>query len=125
MTLLLIALGGAVGALARYGLSRWVQDGAGLFPWSTLAVNVSGSFLLGIAFRYLDAGVLAPEWRPALTVGLLGAFTTFSTFSFEAVTLAQEGEWSRAGAYVLLSVSLAMGAVLAGLSAADLSLRGR
>lgn len=125
MTLLLIAVGGAVGALARYGVSGWVQGGAGLFPWGTLAVNVSGSFLVGVAFRCLEAGLLAPEWRPAITVGLLGAFTTFSTFSFEAVTLAQEGEWSRAGGYVLLSVALALAAVVGGLGAADLALRGR
>lgn len=123
MSLLLVALGGAVGALGRYGLSGWVQGRVGLFPWGTLVVNVLGSFLLGFAVRYLESTVVPAEWRQAITIGLLGAFTTFSTFSYEAVVLAQAGDWGRAAAYVLASVALALVALLAGLGVADLSLR--
>ncbi|MFP4624184.1 MAG: fluoride efflux transporter CrcB [Gemmatimonadota bacterium] len=125
MSLILIAAGGALGAVARYGLAGWVQARAGFFPWGTLAVNVLGSFLLGFAFRYLETTVVPPEWRQAVTIGFLGAFTTFSTFSFEAVALAQDGDWGRAGSYVVASVVLGVVAVLAGLGAAEITVRGR
>lgn len=125
MSLVLIAIGGALGALARYGLSGWVQARVGLFPWGTLVVNVLGSFLLGFAIRYLESTVVPPEWRQAIAIGLLGAFTTFSTFSYEAVALVQGGDWGRAAAYVVGSVALAVVALLAGLGVADVSVRGR
>lgn len=125
MSLVLIALGGAIGAVARYGLSGLIQERAGFFPLGTLVVNVLGSFLLGFAFRYLEAVVVHPELRLAVTVGLLGAFTTFSTFSYEAVGLVQDGDWGRAGAYVLGSVVLGLLAVLGGLAVANLSLQVR
>ena len=111
-----IALGGALGALARYGLGGWVQGGtAGTFPWGTLVVNVLGCFLLGFAFRMLQFSVLPPALRGAVTVGFLGAFTTFSTFSVEAVGLIQEERWSRAIGYVGGSVALGLAALVAGL----------
>ncbi|MDT8437209.1 MAG: fluoride efflux transporter CrcB [Gemmatimonadota bacterium] len=111
-----IALAGAAGAVARYGLSGWVQSlSPGSFPWGTLAVNVLGCFLLGFALRVLQLSALSPAVRGAVTVGFLGAFTTFSTFSFEAVGLLQEGRWTRAAAYVGGSVALGLAAVLAGL----------
>ena len=111
-----IALGGAFGALARYGLAGWVQDGtAGTFPWGTLVVNVLGCFLLGFAFRLLQLSALPPALRGAVTVGFLGAFTTFSTFSLEAVGLLQEERWARAVGYVGGSVALGLAALVAGL----------
>lgn len=125
MTLILIAAGGALGALARYGLAGWVQARAGLFPWGTLAVNVLGSFLLGFAIRYMESVAVPPEWRQAIAIGLLGAFTTFSTFSYEAVALAHDGDWGGAAAYVAGSIVLAIAALLAGLGVAELGLRGR
>ncbi|NIP78420.1 MAG: fluoride efflux transporter CrcB [Gemmatimonadetes bacterium] len=125
MNILLIAAGGALGAVARYGLSGWLQERAGFFPWGTLAVNVLGSFLLGLTFRYLEATALPAEWRQAATIGFLGAFTTFSTFSYEAVALVQDGDWGRAGAYVGGSVLLGLAAVVAGLGMASLSLHAR
>lgn len=117
MSLLLwIALGGALGALARYGLAGWVQDGtAGTFPWGTLVVNVLGCFLLGFAFRTLQLSALPPALRGAITVGFLGAFTTFSTFSLEAVGLIQEERWARAIGYVGGSVALGLAALVVGL----------
>jgi CrcB protein len=125
VNLFLIAAGGALGALARYGLAGWVQNRAGFFPWGTLVVNVLGSFLLGFLFRYLEAFAVPPEWRQAMTIGFLGAFTTFSTFSYEAVALVQDGDLGRATGYVAASVILALVAVLAGLGLADVSIRGR
>ena len=117
MSLLIwIALGGALGALARYGLAGWVQDGtAGTFPWGTLVVNVLGCFLLGFAFRLLQFSALPPALRGAVTVGFLGAFTTFSTFSLEAVGLIQEERWARAIGYVGGSVALGLVALVVGL----------
>lgn len=121
-----IALGGALGALARYGLAGWVQDGtAGTFPWGTLVVNVLGCFLLGFAFRTLQLSALPPALRGAITVGFLGAFTTFSTFSLEAVGLIQEERWARAIGYVGGSVALGLAAFVVGLwSAAVLQRTG-
>jgi CrcB protein len=111
-----IALGGALGALARYGLAGWVQDGtAGTFPWGTLIVNVLGCFLLGFAIRVLQLSALSPALRGAVTVGFLGAFTTFSTFSLEAIGLIQEERWARAAGYLGGSVALGLVAVVAGL----------
>lgn len=118
----LVAVGGAVGALARFGMAGWVQSRAGAFPWGTLAVNVLGSFLLGFLLRYLQDVAVPPEWRLALTVGLLGAFTTFSTFSYEVVALVQTGDWQRAGAYVVGSVALAVVAVFAGIGLGEATL---
>lgn len=125
MQLLLIAAAGALGAVARYGLSGWIQDRAAFFPWGTLAVNVLGSFLLGFAFRYLESTTLPAEWRQAVIIGFLGAFTTFSTFSYEAVAMAQDGDWTAAGAYVAASLALGLAAVVAGLGAANLTLTVR
>ena len=117
MTLLFVALGGALGALARYGLGGWVYDRMGeTFPWGTLAVNVLGCFLLGATVRWLQVSAASPALRPFLTVGLLGAFTTFSTFSFETVALVQEGQWMRAGAYVGGSVIAGLIAMVAGMA---------
>lgn len=114
--LLMVAAGGALGAVARYGLSGWVQSVTdGTFPWGTLVVNVLGCFFLGFAFRVLQLSALAPALRGAVTVGFLGAFTTFSTFGLETVGLLQDGRWARAAAYVGASVAVGVVAVLAGL----------
>lgn len=125
MNLILIAVGGALGALARYGIAGLVQSRAGFFPWGTLAVNVLGSFLLGFGFRYMEAVAIPAEWRQAATVGFLGAFTTFSTFSFETIALAQDGDWKRAATYLSVSILLGLAAVVAGLGLAGPSLRAR
>jgi CrcB protein len=115
MILLYIAIGGAAGALARYGLGGWIQGRAGFgFPWGTLVVNVLGCLLIGFALRYLEAVRLTPEVRAFVGVGLLGAFTTFSTFGYETVALLEEGAWTRAAAYTLGSVILGIAAVYLG-----------
>jgi len=109
--LALVALGGAVGAVLRYlgvlGAARWL--GAG-FPYGTLAVNVAGSFLIGVVFSALTARE-AMHLAPFLTVGVLGGFTTFSAFSLDALILWERGAAGLAAAYVLASVALSLGAV--------------
>jgi len=102
-TWLLIGVGGAVGALLRYGISGWVQQGArSTFPWGTMAVNVLGCLLMGALARALfDASVLRPEYRMAILVGGLGAFTTFSTFGYDTLGLLNDGQVRQAAFYVL------------------------
>lgn len=112
-----VAAGGALGALMRHGAmsaaAQWLPRG---FPWGTLAVNVVGSLLMGIAFVLLvERGMLAPAWRAFFTVGLLGAFTTFSAFSLDALALYGTGAVARATLYVLTSVLTCLAAALAGI----------
>lgn len=115
--ILAIAAGGAVGAVGRHFLAHQVTAlfGAG-FPIGILVCNVLGSFVMG-ALVELMALVWSPsiETQAFLTVGLLGAFTTFSTFSLDVVLLAQRGEYTLAGVYVIASVVLSVGGLLAGL----------
>ena len=119
--ILAIALAGALGAVARYGLSGLVQLWAGpRFPLGTLTVNVLGCFLLGLLATYsLDRWSISPTTRTALLIGFLGAFTTFSTFSYETLALMREGAVWRAALNVLLSVVVCMAACWAGVTVAS------
>ena len=109
-----IAAGSAIGGVSRYLVGGVVQRAGG-----TLVVNLTGSFLLGLFLRYaVDTPTLTPEWRAFLTVGFCGGYTTFSTFSYETVALMEDGQWSRAAAYVGLSLVLALGATMLGFGAA-------
>lgn len=115
MTLFVVGLGGAAGAVSRYLASGWVQSLAGtFFPWGTLAVNVSGSLALGFSMVWLQATVASPELRSLVTIGFLGSFTTFSTFSYETLALVRDGEWWHAAGYALGSLVVGLLAVLAG-----------
>jgi CrcB protein len=108
--LLAVALGSAVGGVARFLLSAWLeQRAASSFPFATLLVNISGSLLLGFlaTWTYETAGVPA-DVRALLTTGLCGGYTTFSAFSLETVALMEEGLVGRAAAYVALSVVLSV-----------------
>jgi len=119
--ILAIALAGAFGAVARYGLSGVVQRFAGpRFPLGTLTVNVLGCFLLGLLATYsLDRWSISPTTRTALLIGFLGAFTTFSTFSYETLALMREGAVWRAALNVLLSVVVCLAACWAGVTVAS------
>ena len=118
MNLLLIALGGAAGALLRYGVSEWVTAPRGGFPLATLLANVTGAFLLGVASLLLVRLEVSAAVRLGLTVGVLGAYTTFSTFSVETLDLISDGQWRTAALYVVASVAGALAAAWAGQSLA-------
>jgi CrcB protein len=102
--ILLIALGGSLGAVARYGLSTLVyQLTSESFPWGTLVVNVSGSFLIGALVELFDSVLIAPPWRNFLTIGFVGAYTTFSTYSLETINLLRDAEFRLAAINVVAS----------------------
>jgi CrcB protein len=111
--ILLIALGGAGGALARHWLGSVVSAStSNHFPLGTLSVNVLGSFLIGVMYIIIvEKGMIHPDWRSVFIIGFLGAFTTFSTFSLEAVTLLENGHAAMAAGYVLLSVATCLAGV--------------
>jgi CrcB protein len=116
---LLVMAGGALGAAARYHLGRLVFNfgGAG-FPYGTLAANVIGGFLMGVLVGVLARSEFTAEpWRLLLGVGLLGGFTTFSSFSLEMLNMIERGDWSSAIGYALVSVIGAVVALFAGLMA--------
>ncbi len=118
-TLVFIALGGAVGALCRYEFGRWIHSWAGSgFPWGTFSVNLAGSFALGFALRLIEHLAFTDAVRGLVALGFLGAFTTFSTFSYETALLINSGRWERATVYSLGSVLLGLVGVLAGLALA-------
>ncbi len=114
---LAIASGGAAGAVSRYWLSSIVQGfNGGGFPLGTFAVNVLGSFLIGALFIVFSEKLyLAEQWRPILIVGFLGAMTTFSTFSLEALLLFEQGHYNTALFYIVSSVLLCLFAAFAGM----------
>ena len=114
-----IAAGGAAGAVARYALGGWIHAYAGSrFPWGTFVINVLGSLLIGLALRLLEAVPVTPEVRALVTIGVLGGFTTFSTYTYETVALARDGDWLRAGAYAVGSLTAGLVAVGVGLGVA-------
>ena len=121
-TLFSVAAGGALGAVARYLLSNAVHTLWPMrFPLATLGVNLIGSFLIGVLYVLIAArGVLHPDWRSVAMIGFLGAFTTFSTFSLEAVTLLEHGLGAQALGYIVASVGLCIGAAWAAIIMARL-----
>ena len=116
---LVVALAGAVGAGARYGLDSLFRRDAHHLPWVTFAINVSGSFALGAVVAFLDAHPHTAV-RPAITIGLLGAFTTFSTLSLETYRLLDRGHLALAAAYSLGSLGAGLAAVTLGVAAGRL-----
>ncbi len=114
-----VAAGGAVGAMARHGVSRAALHLLGPnFPWGTLVANVTGSFMMGLAIVWLSRHEpQQPLVRAFLTVGLLGAFTTFSTFSLDVVSLYRDRTVMIAASYFLASVILSVLGLLGGLGA--------
>jgi fluoride exporter len=106
LRLLLIAIFGAVGTLARYGLQGLVQVKMNsTYPYGTLLINLTGCFFLGLLGQLmLNRMIVSPEWRMAITVGFFGGYTTFSTFGWETAKMMEAGEWLRVSSYVAASV---------------------
>ena len=126
MIYLYLAAGGVLGTLARYGVGRLNPAHPGTdFPWHTFAINLAGSLVLGFAMRASETVALSPEVRGFVTVGFCGAFTTFSTFSWETAVLIQAGHWGRAAGYALGSVAAGLLCVFIGMSLAGGMLRPR
>jgi CrcB protein len=115
-----VAIGGALGSVARFWLSGFVAERYGqAFPWGTLIINVGGSFIIGIIGAVATPeGRLSPQTRifatQFLMVGICGGYTTFSSFSWQTLQLAQERQWLYAGGNILLSVALCLIAVWLG-----------
>lgn len=118
MQMLWIGIGGFLGANARYAFGRWIGHHLGIvFPWGTGIVNVTGAFLIGVIFTLLtDRVVDDPMWRQLVIVGFLGGYTTFSSFTFESVTMMQDGRWMPALAYIVGSNALGLLACFAGIA---------
>ena len=118
MTLVFIAVGGAAGAVSRYLIQGWVEDLAGgRFPWGTFAVNISGSFVLGVVFALaMDRAIMSPEIRVPLMIGFIGSYTTFSTLMLESWRLVEEGDYLFMFGNLIGSVVIGMLAVIAGLA---------
>lgn len=121
MQILLLMVFGALGTLARYGLQGLVhyRTGPG-FPSGTLTVNILGCFVLGFVAQYsLNHLWVPPTWRVALTIGLLGGFTTFSSFGWETVKMLEDAEWLKAAFYAGGSLFGGLLAVMLGISLAE------
>lgn len=115
-SILIVGLGGFIGTVARFLISRYFQvNFTSVFPWSTFVVNIVGCLLIGIIYGISEKGnVLSPEIRLFLTVGICGGFTTFSTFSNDAFILIREQEWFRFALYTSLSVFIGLMAIFIG-----------
>ena len=120
MKYLWVALGGALGSVARFAVGLWIYERMGTrFPYGTFVINISGCFIIGLALTVLDERMgLPPQWRLAIPIGFVGAYTTFSTFEYETMRLVNHGQAGMALLYIALSVVLGYGAVWAGMAAA-------
>ena len=118
---LLIGLGSFIGGISRYLLSMAIQPKAiPTFPYGTLTVNIIGCFLIGMVYGFAERSGLSNEWKLFLATGILGGFTTFSAFSYESISLMQDGRAGMALLYIGVSVVLGLLATYAGLWGASL-----
>ena len=112
IVLLIIGMGGFLGAISRFLIASYVQNASGsLFPVGTLAVNVLGSFIIGFAAMFF-AQMVEPEYKAFVITGFLGALTTFSTFSWENVTMLQDGDYAKVALNIFLNVILTLAGTL-------------
>ena len=124
MAYLWVALGGATGTAARFAVAQWMGARWGwTFPWGTFAVNVTGSLAIGLVMTLLVTRGADPMYRLLLVTGFLGGYTTFSAFSFEALTLLEARRWDAAALYVIGSVLLGLLATALGLGLGRLLVR--
>lgn len=114
--ILLVGLGSFMGGISRYFLSVYITNRfISVFPFGTMAVNIIGCFVIGFVYGIAEKGHLNPEWRLFLATGMLGGFTTFSSFSHETITLFREEQYLFAFANVGFSIILGLAATLAGI----------
>lgn len=117
MPILLVAVGGAAGAVSRYLVDTWIAQRAGAFPLGTLVINLSGTLVLGLLFALaIERGVLPREIRAPLMIGFLGAYTTFSTLMLESWRLWEDGAGTLALLNIAGSIALGVVALVAGLA---------
>ena len=114
--IILILAGGGIGSLLRYGLSGIISKHYATFPWGTLAVNLIGSFAIGFLWGLSERLVFSIYWKPFVFVGLLGGFTTFSTYGLECFNLLRDGEVMRALSNIVLSNIMGIVLVFLGFS---------
>ncbi|MGN6532650.1 MAG: fluoride efflux transporter CrcB [Ginsengibacter sp.] len=115
--ILLVGLGSFIGGVSRYLMTIFVQNKfLSTFPYGTLAVNIIGCFLMGAIYGFSEKGNWNPEWRIFLATGIMGGFTTFSSFSNEPVSMLRDAEYWPAFSYILLSVFAGLAATCAGIT---------
>ena len=115
LNVLLVALGGGLGAAGRYGVSLAMPAKAGEWPWATFSINVAGSLLIGVLAGWLARNPDGEQWRLFVGVGVLGGFTTFSAYSLETLRMIERGDWAGAALYALGSVAAGLAAVAIGM----------
>ncbi|MBT9332815.1 fluoride efflux transporter CrcB [Acidipila sp. 4G-K13] len=122
MKLFWVGLGGAMGSIARYLVGLWIFEWLGTrFPYGTFFINMSGCFIIGLALTVLDTHLRLPqEWRLAIPIGFVGAYTTFSTFEYETLRAFQHGQPSTALLYLGMSIIIGFAAVWLGTLAGGL-----
>jgi len=119
LNVLLVALGGGLGAAGRFGVSLAVPTRADAWPWATFGINVAGSLLIGVLAGWLSSrGEAGEPWRLFLGVGVLGGFTTFSAYSLETMRMIERNDWIGASTYSIGSVIAGLAAVAIGLAMA-------
>lgn len=115
--LLAIGMGSFIGGISRYLMTLFIQNKfLSAFPYGTFVVNITGCFLIGIVYALSEKGNINAEWRIFLATGILGGFTTFSSFSNESVSMLRDGQYWHAFAYVGFSVIVGLAATFAGIS---------
>ncbi len=122
MAILLVALGGALGSVARYLVGGWIADWMGTtFPYGTFAINLTASFIIGffLAFAQDRAG-LSPYWRLFIAVGFVGGYSTFSTYEYESIRLLQDGEFLLGAVYLVGSMTAGAIAAIGGITVGSL-----
>jgi CrcB protein len=121
LRLFLVAMLGAIGTLARYGLQGFIQVRVGgTFPYGTLLINLTACFLVGLIGQLtLNRMVISPDWRMAIAVGLFGGYSTFSSFGWETAKMLEDGEWLPATMYVAASVIAGLLLSVAGIRLAN------
>ncbi len=108
-TITLVGIGGGIGSILRYLASTGIQNKfLSTFPYGTMFVNISGCFLIGVIYALATRNNISPEWRFFLATGICGGYSTFSTFSYESLTLLRDGELFYATAYIAASVILGL-----------------